>query len=59
MLDRPLGFADYERHLAASLPSYMRPHRVYLVDALPLTANGKVDARRAAGPRRPAVAGLG
>jgi len=44
VLNRPLAFADYERHLAASLPSYMRPHRAYLVDALPLTANGKVDA---------------
>ena len=39
----PLDYADYERHLAATLPSYMRPHRVYLLDALPLTPNGKVD----------------
>jgi amino acid adenylation domain-containing protein len=43
VLGEQLGFEDFERHLAASLPSYMRPHRVYLVEALPLTANGKVD----------------
>ena len=43
VLGQPLSFEDFERHLAASLPSYMRPHRVYLVDALPLNANGKVD----------------
>ncbi|HST47697.1 amino acid adenylation domain-containing protein [Jatrophihabitans sp.] len=39
----PLDYADYERHLAATLPSYMRPHQAYLLDALPLTPNGKVD----------------
>ncbi|BCL25367.1 non-ribosomal peptide synthetase [Streptomyces aurantiacus] len=33
----------YERHLTATLPPYMRPHRTHLVDALPLNANGKVD----------------
>ncbi|MEU9454343.1 amino acid adenylation domain-containing protein [Streptomyces sp. NPDC048277] len=38
-----LSFADYERHLAATLPSYMRPHHTHLVAELPLTANGKVD----------------
>ena len=43
VLGQELSFEDFERHLAASLPSYMRPHRVYLVDALPLNANGKVD----------------
>ena len=44
VLGQKLTFEDFERHLAASLPSYMRPHRVYLVEALPLNANGKVDA---------------
>ncbi|WP_207004795.1 non-ribosomal peptide synthetase, partial [Trinickia mobilis] len=29
--------------LAAQLPSYMLPQRVYFLDAMPLTANGKVD----------------
>ncbi|MEO7261299.1 MAG: amino acid adenylation domain-containing protein [Jatrophihabitantaceae bacterium] len=43
VLGEQLTFEAFEQHLAASLPSYMRPHRVYLVQALPLTANGKVD----------------
>ncbi|HEV2888122.1 MAG TPA: amino acid adenylation domain-containing protein, partial [Jatrophihabitans sp.] len=43
VLGQPLSFEAFERHLADRLPSYMRPHRVYLVEALPLTANGKVD----------------
>ena len=36
-------FDDFDRHLGATLPVYMRPHQIFLVDALPLTANGKVD----------------
>lgn len=31
--------------LAALLPAYMLPNRIVVVDALPLTANGKVDTR--------------
>ncbi|WP_405164611.1 amino acid adenylation domain-containing protein [Nocardia sp. NBC_01499] len=38
-----LSFEVVDRHLAATVPTYMRPHRLYRVDALPLTANGKVD----------------
>ena len=30
-------------HLATSLPTYMVPRRIAVVDALPLTGNGKVD----------------
>ncbi|MEV7391018.1 amino acid adenylation domain-containing protein [Streptomyces sp. NPDC091215] len=41
--DDGLSYADYERHLAAALPPYMRPHHTHLVAELPLTANGKVD----------------
>ena len=41
--DGDLPYADLERHLAVMLPPYMRPHRLYRVDALPRTANGKVD----------------
>ncbi|MBF6286123.1 non-ribosomal peptide synthetase [Nocardia cyriacigeorgica] len=32
--------------LAQTLPSYMVPHRVLVVDQLPVTGNGKLDARR-------------
>ena len=38
-----LDFAGFQHHLAARLPVYMRPHRLYLRDALPLNANGKID----------------
>ncbi|MGW4728587.1 amino acid adenylation domain-containing protein [Streptomyces shenzhenensis] len=38
-----LAYDGYERHLTTALPSYMRPHHTYLVTALPLTGNGKVD----------------
>ncbi|MFF1379355.1 amino acid adenylation domain-containing protein [Streptomyces sp. NPDC058308] len=52
-----LSWAEFEEHLAAGLPGYMRPHHLYRVPALPLTANGKVDeaALRAGGaaPWRP------
>ncbi|MFD9905300.1 amino acid adenylation domain-containing protein [Streptomyces sp. NPDC059063] len=43
VLGADLSYDDFDRHLAASLPAYMRPHRTYLVDELPLNANGKVD----------------
>ncbi|MFE0172186.1 amino acid adenylation domain-containing protein [Streptomyces sp. NPDC059002] len=43
VLGAELSFDDFERHLAAALPAYMRPHRTHLVDELPLNANGKVD----------------
>ncbi|MFJ9896691.1 amino acid adenylation domain-containing protein [Streptomyces sp. NPDC091280] len=37
------AYESYDRHLAATLPSYMRPHHTYLVAELPRNANGKVD----------------
>ncbi|WP_079165915.1 SDR family NAD(P)-dependent oxidoreductase [Streptomyces sp. NRRL S-31] len=43
VLDGDLSFEEYDRHLSAVLPPYMRPHRTHLVDDLPRTANGKVD----------------
>ncbi|MFD7662718.1 amino acid adenylation domain-containing protein [Streptomyces sp. NPDC059788] len=43
VLGEELSFDAFDRHLAAGLPSYMRPHHVHLVDELPLNANGKVD----------------
>jgi hypothetical protein len=39
-------------HLATRLPSYMVPSRITVVDELPLTANGKLDAGRS--PSAPA-----
>ncbi|MFD3515842.1 amino acid adenylation domain-containing protein [Streptomyces sp. NPDC058657] len=43
VLGAPLSYEDFARHVADGLPSYMRPHHTYLVDELPLNANGKVD----------------
>ncbi len=44
VLGDELSFDAFDRHLADGLPAYMRPHHVYLVEELPLNANGKVDA---------------
>ncbi|MFF3754730.1 amino acid adenylation domain-containing protein [Streptomyces sp. NPDC002018] len=41
--DGPLSYDAFDRHLAAGLPAYMRPHHIHLVEALPRNANGKVD----------------
>ncbi|WP_329535303.1 amino acid adenylation domain-containing protein [Streptomyces sp. NBC_01450] len=45
VLGTELDFEEYDRHLTAVLPPYMRPHRTHLVDALPRNANGKTDER--------------
>ena len=39
---------DLRAHLAARLPAYMVPRKIYLRQFLPLTANGKADRRRLA-----------
>lgn len=43
VLGEELSFEEFDRHLAAGLPAYMRPHHIHVVDALPRNANGKVD----------------
>jgi amino acid adenylation domain-containing protein/non-ribosomal peptide synthase protein (TIGR01720 family) len=53
---------ELRRHLEERLPAYMQPSALHLVDALPLSANGKVDRRAlAALPERaePAAAPAG
>ncbi|MFI9029954.1 phosphopantetheine-binding protein [Streptomyces sp. NPDC053560] len=45
--------------LAHSLPDYMIPNRVLVLDRLPLTANGKVDVKALAASQEVRVAGSG
>ncbi|KGR93054.1 non-ribosomal peptide synthetase [Burkholderia sp. ABCPW 111] len=42
--------------LAAQLPSYMLPQRLHFIDALPLTANGKIDHKALLSHCSPAAA---
>ena len=41
--DAPRDAQNVRRHLALRLPLYMLPARIHYLDALPLTATGKVD----------------
>ena len=46
--------AELSRHLAGRLAGYRKPRRIAYLEALPRTASGKIDRRRAAaeaGPR--------
>ncbi|MDR6504097.1 amino acid adenylation domain-containing protein [Burkholderia ambifaria] len=45
--------AAVRTELVLHLPSYMQPHHVMVLDALPLTANGKVDRARLAALQPP------
>ncbi|MFJ9817512.1 amino acid adenylation domain-containing protein [Streptomyces sp. NPDC101151] len=42
---RPCSAEEAEEFLAGALPSYLLPSRIMFLDALPLTANGKLDRR--------------
>ena len=48
---QPLRPGDLGPFLAERLPAHMIPSHVQIVDALPLTANGKVDRKKLAGLR--------
>ncbi|MFE9725755.1 amino acid adenylation domain-containing protein [Streptomyces sp. NPDC005794] len=43
VLQQELSYEEFDSHMAALLPAYMRPHQIHLVEELPLNANGKVD----------------
>lgn len=47
----PLAPADLRAHLGRSIPSYMIPHHLIQMDALPLTVSGKVDRMALPDPR--------
>ncbi|MFH9354567.1 amino acid adenylation domain-containing protein [Kitasatospora sp. NPDC017646] len=57
--DQGLELDALDRHLRASLPDYMVPSATLLLDALPLTANGKVDYRALPAPDLAAGAAAG
>ncbi|MEU6221571.1 amino acid adenylation domain-containing protein [Streptomyces sp. NPDC047022] len=50
VLVRPGAHPEVMRHLRASLPAFAVPTHLLVLDALPLTANGKIDRRRLPGP---------
>ncbi|MGY1898775.1 non-ribosomal peptide synthetase [Nocardia gipuzkoensis] len=50
--DTPVDTAELTAHAARHLPQYMVPSRWVLLDAVPLTSNGKVDHSRLPNPFR-------
>ncbi|WP_250465016.1 non-ribosomal peptide synthetase [Microbulbifer litoralis] len=48
--------ATWRSHLAAQLPEYMHPVSLTVLEALPLTANGKIDRNALPEPQRAAAA---
>ncbi|MGY4641869.1 amino acid adenylation domain-containing protein [Pseudomonas sp. TE24901] len=51
----PLAVGDIRAHLVAHLPDYMVPVAYMKLDALPLTANGKLDRKALPAPDQAAV----
>ncbi len=51
----PLDEDDVKERLRAALPDFMVPSQVMLLDALPLSANGKVDRKALPSPTQRAV----
>jgi non-ribosomal peptide synthase protein (TIGR01720 family) len=50
---------ELKEHAARELPTYMVPQRIVKLDALPLTANGKVDRKALPGPEGVEAAAAG
>jgi acyl-coenzyme A synthetase/AMP-(fatty) acid ligase len=44
----PAALAEYRAHLSRALPSYMVPHKIHVMGALPLNQNGKIDRKQLA-----------
>ncbi|EPF65906.1 hybrid non-ribosomal peptide synthetase/type I polyketide synthase [Pseudomonas syringae] len=40
-----LDYRDFDQHLRDNLAVWMRPHQLFVLQRLPLTANGKIDQR--------------
>ncbi|MBA1228148.1 amino acid adenylation domain-containing protein [Pseudomonas viridiflava] len=41
----PLDYRPFDAHLRANLAPWMRPHQLFVVERLALTANGKIDQK--------------